>query len=135
MPTSGVGSATGATNLTQTITGNKMLGQDEFLKLLITQLSNQDPLSPQDDKEFIAQMAQFSSVEGIRNLDTNMSRAQAASFLNKSVTAQITENGVTGNINGTVKAVSYQADGAHLLLQSGNRQHDVTLDSLQMVSG
>jgi flagellar basal-body rod modification protein FlgD len=135
MPTSGVGSATGTTNLAQTLTNNKMLGQDDFLKLLITQLSNQDPLSPQDDKEFIAQMAQFSSVEGIRNLDTNMSRAQAASFLNKSVTAQVTENGVTSNVTGTVKSVTYQSDGVHLLLQSGSAQHDVMLDNLQMVSG
>lgn len=48
------------------------LGKDEFLKLLVTQLNNQDPLSPQENGEFIAQLAQFSTVEGIGNLNTSM---------------------------------------------------------------
>lgn len=46
----------------------KELGQDEFLKLMTTQLQNQDPFEPMDNGDFIAQMAQFSSVTGIRDL-------------------------------------------------------------------
>jgi flagellar basal-body rod modification protein FlgD len=45
------------------------MGQDAFLKLLITQLKNQSPLSPQDNTAFVAQLAQFSSLEGIQNLN------------------------------------------------------------------
>lgn len=42
-------------------TNNSSLGKDEFLKILMTQVQNQDPLNPIDDKEFISQMATFSS--------------------------------------------------------------------------
>ena len=48
------------------------LGKDEFMKLLITQLENQDPLEPQDNTEFIAQLAQFSSPEDITNMASSM---------------------------------------------------------------
>ncbi len=48
------------------------LGQSEFLQLLTTQLQNQDPLSPMDSSAFVAQLAQFSTVEGITNLGTQL---------------------------------------------------------------
>ncbi|KGG80752.1 hypothetical protein Y919_04360 [Caloranaerobacter azorensis H53214] len=60
----------------KTDTDNNTLGKDAFLKLLVTQLKNQDPLNPIDDKEFISQMAQFSTLERIQTLDENLQKSQ-----------------------------------------------------------
>ncbi len=51
----------------------KELGQEEFLELMTTQLQNQDPLKPMENGDFLAQIAQFSTVEGIGDLNENFS--------------------------------------------------------------
>ncbi|MFW6208319.1 MAG: flagellar hook capping FlgD N-terminal domain-containing protein, partial [Spirochaetota bacterium] len=68
------------------------LGKDDFLQLLITQLKHQDPTKPMDDKQFIAQMAQFSSLEQMTNLGQEfakisgiVSRGNALNLLGKQV--------------------------------------------------
>lgn len=85
------------------------LDKDDFLKILITQLSHQDPTQPMEDQQFIAQMAQFSSLEQMTNMSTGLSkvadlisRAQAVSLLGKVV--QVADG--AGTLNGTVDAVS-----------------------------
>lgn len=62
------------------------LGQDEFLKLMTTQLNNQDPLKPMEGGEFFTQIAQFSSVAGIQELQSSF--AQVASAMNSSQALQ-----------------------------------------------
>lgn len=57
---------------------NDYLGKDAFLKLMITQLRYQDPLEPMDNQESIAQMAQFSALEQMQNLNANMQISQGA---------------------------------------------------------
>ncbi len=72
MSVSGVSSALDQYQIKQDTTQNKDLGKNEFLNLLVAQLNNQNPLEPQGNGEFIAQLAQFSQVEGIEKLNTSM---------------------------------------------------------------
>lgn len=51
---------------------NPNLGKDEFVKILMTQLQNQDPLNPMEDKDFIAQMATFSQLEQMMNMASSI---------------------------------------------------------------
>lgn len=57
-------------NVTQL--SEKQLGKEDFLKILLSELSNQDPLNPVSDKDLILQLAQFSTLEGTQNLNENM---------------------------------------------------------------
>src|SRR5215471_1427114 len=63
-------STTASSTDTQSVNPGGTLGKDDFLKLFVTQLQNQDPMSPQDNSQFMAQMAQFSTLEQITNLAT-----------------------------------------------------------------
>lgn len=65
------------------------LDQEDFLALLVAQMQNQDPLSPMDDKEMVAQMAQFSLLEQMRSLNQSFQSVQALSLLGKTVYAEI----------------------------------------------
>ena len=87
MSISGV-TGTGATNKSaaKASTVSNELGKDEFLKLLVTQLQHQDPLAPMEDKDFIAQMAQFTSLEQMKNMNNAVQVTQATSYIGKQVT-------------------------------------------------
>ena len=64
---------------------NSDLGKDAFLKLLVAQMTNQDPLEPQKDSDFIAQLAQFSSLEQLQQIGTSTAMTQANSMIGKFV--------------------------------------------------
>lgn len=75
------------------------LGKDDFLKLLITQLQNQDPTNPMEDTEFISQMAQFSSLEQMTNMSTSF--AKLAAVLNSQEATSIVGRNVELSIGDT----------------------------------
>ena len=91
------------------------LGKDDFLKLLITQLQNQDPTSPMENTEFIAQMAQFSSLEQMTNMSTSFSKmaayinsSEAAATLGKTVELDIGDTSVQGVVEGATRGENPQ---------------------------
>lgn len=101
-------------NATDTDNPASSLGQDAFLKLLITQLKNQSPLNPQDNTAFVAQLAQFSSVQGIQNLNstvTSLSNSlqssqalQASALVGRAVETETNKGALTGSgfVRGTM---------------------------------
>ncbi|HHX17816.1 MAG TPA: flagellar biosynthesis protein FlgD [Clostridium sp.] len=109
------------------------LGKDDFLKLLITQLTHQDPMNPVDDKEFIAQMAQFSTLEQMQNMNSDFSQIKAFSMIGKTVTASIINKGTNAQevIQGIVDSVTIE-NGKSILNVNGK---DVPVDSVISVEG
>lgn len=101
--------ATGTqTNNSQTTKNQKSdLGKDDFLKLLVTQLRYQDPMQPMEDKEFIAQMAQFTSLEQMQNLNTSMASVRASTMFGSKITWK-DDNGKEQS--GVVTKIIYSAD-------------------------
>jgi len=103
MPVSGVSSASGS-DLAARTTGST-LDKDAFLSILVMQLQNQDPLSPMDNTDFIAQMAQFSALEQMQHLNTNFAMSQGANLIGQYVYAETQdENGATVPVFGKVLA-------------------------------
>jgi flagellar basal-body rod modification protein FlgD len=77
---------TGMLNSIGSAGDNTVMGQDDFLAMLVTQLSYQDPLSPMDSQQFAAQLAQFTTVEQLTSINQNLQDSlQAQMLLNQSI--------------------------------------------------
>jgi len=117
MPLGGAMPTSGATNTTATTSlPTDQMGRDTFLKLMVAQLRNQDPMNPQDSAEFLAQTAQFTSLEKLDAVAQQTSQALAAqmafgasTLAGRSVT-YLGEDGVT-EVTGTVDSVRFTATG------------------------
>jgi flagellar basal-body rod modification protein FlgD len=107
-----------STSSTSTKTGSSLgaaagMGKDDFMQLLMAQLKNQDPMKPMEDKEFITQLAQFSSLEAAEKMTAQMEELngsqmliQAATLIGKQVTAKL-ESGET--VTGAISQIKIQA--------------------------
>jgi flagellar basal-body rod modification protein FlgD len=111
-------------------TGSNILGKEDFLKILLVQLQNQDPLNPMQDKEFIAQMATFSTLEQITNMNKMMenfvnqqlgdSILKYSSMIGKKIEwEQPTWEETTASESGVVKSVKWKNNEIVLELEDG----------------
>ncbi len=128
----GVAASSGQTRQTafSDAVNKDVLGKDDFLRLLTTQLRYQDPINPVQDQEFVAQLAQFSSLEQMQNLNTTMGEmmeaqqqltalGQAMNMLGKQVEL-MTRTGE--NLFGTVQGVQFR--DAWPMIQVDGRLYD-----------
>lgn len=123
--TTGAAKDTTAASISNSAASQKqMLGAQDFLKLLTVQLQTQDPLDPMKDTDFIAQMANFTSLEQMRELSSNFStfqeqhqRMAAQAYLGKEVT-------LANEVRGIVTAIEQGEDGS-LIVSLGEQTYPI----------
>ncbi|MBU8877835.1 flagellar hook assembly protein FlgD [Bacillus sp. FJAT-29790] len=130
-------------------TGSDILGKDDFLKILMVQLQNQDPLSPMDDKDFIAQMATFSTLEQITNMNSTLHRfveSQEQSQLiayNSFIGKDITWHNIVDSADpdqgptiqegiGTVVSISFKNGRVYLTLDDGTKLEPANISEVSL---
>ena len=106
-------------------TTSQSLGKDDFLKLLITQMQNQDPTNPMDNTEFIAQMAEFSTLEQMTNMNSNFEQLNQMLTSNQAIgtIGRVVDVDLGGTTtSGVVEAVTY---GNNPQVKIGNVYYDL----------
>ena len=97
-------------------TGTSALGKDAFLQILVAQMQYQDPLQPSSDTEWIAQLAQFTSLESMQNMSTSLDNSQAFSMVGKTVQVK-TDKGIK---EGVVEYVSVKDNKSYVNIDGGS---------------
>lgn len=110
--------------------GTDKLGKDAFLQLLVAQMQNQDPLNPSSDTEYISQLAQFSSLEQMENLNSSTANQTALGLVGKNVIMNVDSSGGTsGVIGGRVDYVEIKDGKAYLSING----ESYSIDDLETV--
>jgi flagellar basal-body rod modification protein FlgD len=132
-------------------TGSDILGKDDFLKILMTQLQNQDPLNPMQDKDFIAQMATFSSLEQMTNMGKSMdqfveiqkqnSMISYNQFVGKEVTwhklSEASDDTSVPTVEqgtGRVASIQFKENQVYLILEDGTKLEPANVSQVNAVS-
>jgi flagellar basal-body rod modification protein FlgD len=108
------------------------LGKEQFLSLLVLQLRYQDPLNPMDNREFIAQIAQFSALEQMQNMNASQSAAKGFAMIGKYVTATLKDEVTGANriVEGHVESVVMS--GSRVFLTVAGMQ--IPIDNVSVVA-
>lgn len=118
--------ASSGSSISNSSESGSTLGKDAFLQLLVTQMKYQDPLDPQDNSEYIAQLATFSQLEELQNMSNTMQISQASSLTGETVIMK-TKSSVTGElmyVTGTVDYVVIESNKAYLCINGGKYSID-----------
>jgi len=126
-----VTTGTGVTSSTDTYVRSSKISRDDFLKLLIAQMTHQDPLQPMDNEQFISQMAQLQTLEESQTISANTGKLAerqglltATAMIGSPISALDTDgNAVVG---GTVERVTSTEDGIRLWVGD----HEIKLDDV-----
>ena len=115
-------------------TGNE-LDKDAFLRLLMVQLQHQDPLNPMDDRDFIAQMAQFSALEQMQNMNAAYARSQAHSMIGRRVEglSHVAETNTFNWVDGIVTGVRIVNGEPNLVVNTGSGEVDLAMARVEVV--
>ncbi|PWB70293.1 flagellar biosynthesis protein FlgD [candidate division GN15 bacterium] len=142
--------ATDASGNAKTTGSQQSLGKDDFLHLLVTKLQNQDPLKPMEDQDFIAQLAQFSSLEQMNNISEgiatsnkwdllqmqSLNNALASGLIGKEIKAEYSgayiENGKSTTISFTMPETASQVE---LTIKDASGNVVTTLNKSNVGSG
>ncbi|HEY0502220.1 MAG TPA: flagellar hook capping FlgD N-terminal domain-containing protein [Lysobacter sp.] len=136
MPVDAIGSTLGAQD--SALMQNNSIDQEDFIRLFLAQLQFQDPLEPVDNREFLAQLAQFSALEQSRQLSQNTAdmlsmnaATQAVALLNR----QVDTSSLGTTKSGTVIAVEFGAEGPELSVRdaAGTVTTGVRLSQVSLV--
>lgn len=105
------------------------MNQADFLKLLVTQMTSQDPLNPQSDTAFAAQLAQFSALQQSQTMSGSMQSLQANSLIGQTVSLTATTSGTQGPTTGVVTGVDFSS-GTPQIVVNGQPYALSTIDSI-----
>ena len=129
-------SAATAASTVATKKNDSQLNYEQFMKLLVVQLQNQNPLEPMNDRDFYAQMAQLGQVQGMEKLQQSMDVTKAQTLMGKTVTATLSTNpdGTQQNVTGTVTRLTSKSDGYYVGLQTPDGGFaEAKLDSVKTI--
>lgn len=107
--------------------------KDTFLRLLVAEVKNQDPLEPTSNTEWISQYATFSELEAMQNMSASYDLARASSLVGKTVVLQTTsETGKVTTVQGKVDYVTYEGGKAYLSVNGSNYSIDDLHDVIDL---
>ena len=124
-----IASIIGMTNSSQAqaqeaMTGDRLMGKDDFLKMLTMQLRYQDPLNPMSNDQFAAQLAQFSSLEALNNINDNI---QTQILMNQSMNNSFMINMIGKDVKSYGNLVKFDGEAVNIDFQLYADAQDITI--------